>query len=148
MHTIRTYDDLTDRHGVARLWQTVFGYEAAHTDPSLVIAKKLAIKDNLFFVASEESNIIGTAMAGYDGHRGWLYAVAVDSTQRRFGLGSGLVRTVEQALLSLGCMKINLQLMASNESIAAFYQSLGYAIEPRISMGKILHGNISRAGAA
>lgn len=148
MHTIRKYNDSRDRDGVVGLWQTVFGYEAAHTAPSLVIAKKLAIKDNLFFVAFEASNIIGTAMAGYDGHRGWLYAVAVDSTQRRFGLGSELVRTVEQALLSLGCMKINLQLLASNEPIAAFYQSLGYAIEPRISMGKVLHGNISKVGTA
>jgi ribosomal protein S18 acetylase RimI-like enzyme len=81
-------------------------------------------------------------MAGYDGHRGWLYAIAVHPECRRTGLGSLLVRHAERALASIGCMKINLQLLATNEATAAFYRSLGYAVEPRISMGKVLHENV------
>jgi hypothetical protein len=48
------------------------------------------------------------------------------------------VAHAEQALASLGCMKVNLQLLAAHEATAAFYQSRGYTVEPRISMGKVL----------
>ncbi len=146
MPTIRKYNDSTDRDSVITLWQTVFGYEAAHNEPSLSIAKKVATKDGMFFVAADEINIVGTVMAGYDGHRGWLYAVAVHPTQRRAGLGGKLIRFAEDALTAAGCMKINLQLLASNESTAAFYQSLGYTVEPRVSMGKVLKVNVPGGG--
>ena len=142
MPEIRQYDDLKDRSQVIELWRAVFGYEAAHNDPSLSIAKKLAIKDDLFFVATDGLSVIGTVMAGYDGHRGWLYAVAVHPERRMSGLGDGLVQAAEDALNALGCMKVNLQLLASNEATADFYKSLGYTVEPRVSMGKVLHGNI------
>lgn len=142
MPVLRNYDDTKDRQNVISLWRTVFGYETAHNDPSLAIAKKLEAKDHLFFVAEDQSRLVGTAMAGYDGHRGWLYAIAVHPSCRRTGLGSFLVRHAEQALASVGCMKVNLQLLATNEATAAFYKSLGYSIEPRISMGKVLHENV------
>ena len=91
-----------------------------------------------FFVAVESSAIVGTIMAGYDGHRGWLYSVAVDPAKRLSGLGSSLVFHAEKALADLGCMKINLQLLATNEATAAFYKSIGYSVEPRLSMGKLI----------
>lgn len=96
----------------------------------------------MFFVATDGLSVIGTVMAGYDGHRGWLYAVSVHPERRRSGLGDGLVKAAEDALNALGCMKVNLQLLASNEATADFYKSLGYKVEPRVSMGKVLHGNI------
>jgi ribosomal protein S18 acetylase RimI-like enzyme len=148
MPQIRAYDDSHDRNGVVDLWRTVFGYETAHNEPSTAIAKKIATHDGMFFVAEEGARIVGTVMAGYDGHRGWLYAVAVEPTHRRSGLGSKLVLFAEEALASVGCMKINLQLLASNESTAAFYKSLGYAVEPRISMGKVIHVNVPVLQAA
>lgn len=75
-------------------------------------------------------------MAGYDGHRGWLYAVAVSQQSRRSGVGTALVRTAEAALQDLGCSKINLQVRVGNEEVTSFYRGLGYAIEERISMGR------------
>ena len=143
MPSIRTYDNSADRTQVIALWRNVFGYETAHNDPSLAISKKVATEDGLFFVAVAETEVIGTAMAGYDGHRGWLYAVAVHPQWRRSGIGSLLVRHTEAALARTGCMKINLQLLASNLITAAFYESLGYVVEPRVSMGKVLHENVS-----
>lgn len=142
---IRTYKDPGDRDGVVDLWRTVFGYEAAHNDPAVAISKKIAVNDGMFFVAEHEATIIGTVMAGYDGHRGWLYAVAVHPDWRRAGLGRALVGVAETALAATGCMKINLQLLASNAATLAFYESLGYAVEPRISMGKLLLANLPGA---
>ena len=138
MPTIRQYADATDRLQVVELWRNVFGYETAHNEPNLAISKKIAINDGLFFVAVENSAIVGTIMAGYDGHRGWLYSVAVDPAKRLSGLGSSLVIHAEKALADLGCMKINLQLLATNKATAAFYKSIGYSVEPRLSMGKLI----------
>lgn len=138
MPKIRQYIDTTDRIQVVELWRNVFGYETAHNEPNLAISKKIATQDGLFFVAVENTGIAGTIMAGYDGHRGWLYSVAVDPKQRFNGLGRALVHHAEKALAELGCMKVNLQLLDTNEATAAFYKSIGYAVEPRVSMGKLL----------
>lgn len=148
MPNLREYNDSTDREQVISLWGAVFGYETAHNDPSLAIAKKLRANDHLFFVADDEGQLVGSAMAGYDGHRGWLYAIAVHPDYRRTGLGSRLVRQAEEALVAAGCMKVNLQLLATNEATAAFYKSLGYAVEPRISMGRVLHENVPAQSVA
>lgn len=132
------FDDQLHRQQVIALWREVFGYETAHNAPALAIDKKLAVADGLFFVALRAGSVIGTTLAGYDGHRGWLYSVAVHPSQRQLGVGSALIAHAERALAARGCLKINLQLVATNESVARFYQSLGYAVEPRISMGKVL----------
>jgi ribosomal protein S18 acetylase RimI-like enzyme len=143
--TISPYSDRDHRTGVVALWEAVFGYEAAHNKPALVIEKKVAFGDELFFVALLGDMVIGTAMAGYDGHRGWIYSVAVSPVHRRRGVGAQLVRFVERALASKGCVKVNLQIMEGNESVAAFYGTLGFSVEKRVSMGKRIHENIHAA---
>jgi acetylornithine/N-succinyldiaminopimelate aminotransferase len=133
------YDDRLHRAQVIALWSLVFGYETAHNAPGLAIDRKLAIGDGLFFVAMAGGAVAGTIMAGYDGHRGWLYSVGVHPVQQKRGVGAALIVHAERALKERGCVKINLQIVASNERVAGFYKTLGYVIEPRISMGKILH---------
>ena len=135
------YQDADHRAQVIRLWELVFAYQAPHNDPALTIDKKLLNKDELFFVAEADGIVIGTAMVGYDGHRGWLYAIAVHPQHRNRGLGRDLVNHAEQALAKLGCLKVNLQIVASNQATTKFYEKLGYQSEPRISMGKLL-GNL------
>ena len=73
-----------------------------------------------------------------NGHRGWLYSVAVRNDVRRNGVGTALVRQAEQALQALGCGKVNLQVRAANEAIVSFYEGLGYVVEERASLGKRL----------
>ena len=102
------------------------------------------MQDGLFFVAMRQDRVAGSILAGYDGHRGWLYSVAVHPSHRLVGIGSALVRHAELALVERGCMKINLQIVAGNEAVTAFYKALGYAVEDRISMGKRILGYDSR----
>ncbi len=123
-----------DKQQLVDLWQLVFPDDPAHNEPSRVIDAKLAV-DDLIFVAEENEEIVGACMAGYDGHRGWLYAVAMKPEYRRNGEGGRLVKTVMQALQDLGCIKINLQIRTTNTEVAAFYKSLGFAVEDRMSMG-------------
>ncbi|MBA1228312.1 GNAT family acetyltransferase [Pseudomonas viridiflava] len=141
MHRVFNYADSHHRLAVIELWQAVFDDDAPHNRPDLSIDMKLEVGDELFFVAVLEDRITGTLMAGYDGHRGWLYSVAVDPQHRGQGVGTLLVRHAEQALIKLGCIKINLQVRTRNEGVKAFYETLGYVQEPIISLGKrILSG--------
>jgi ribosomal protein S18 acetylase RimI-like enzyme len=139
---VTAFDTQLHRDQVVLLWKEVFGYEADHNAPHLVIDKKLEFGDGLFFVALDDQAVIGTVMAGYDGHRGWIYSIAVAPSYRKKGLGSSLLAFAEQKLSELGCMKINLQIMKGNEVVESFYLANGYQTEKRISMGKRLPENI------
>ena len=137
MMNIRQYRH-SDENDVIGLWRDVFPSAPVRNDPSKDIALKLSEQPELFLVAVVDGLIVGTAMAGFDGHRGWVYYVAVHSDYRRQGIGSALMIEVEAALAHLGCPKLNLQIRSSNAEVQAFYERLGYLIEDRISMGKQL----------
>jgi len=94
--------------------------------------------DNLIFVAENNNKIVGACMAGYDGHRGWLYAVAISPELRRSGIGTMLVKAAIQQLKIIGCVKVNLQIRSTNKTVAAFYKSLGFVTEDRLSMGVLI----------
>lgn len=134
---IRQYCE-SDEEAVIALWQRVFADNPPHSQPAANIRQKLAVQPELFLVAEVDGRVAGTTLAGYDGHRGWLYAVAVDPDCRRRGIGRALVRHAEKLLAELGCPKVNLQVRAHNTGVVAFYQTLGYDIEERVSMGKLL----------
>jgi ribosomal protein S18 acetylase RimI-like enzyme len=105
---------------------------------NVAIPAKLAVQPGLFFVALDGVEVVGSIVAGYDGHRGWLYMLAVSNSHRRRHIGSALVREAEARLVAIGCQKINLQVRTSNAAVVEFYKKLGYMIEERISMGKRL----------
>ncbi len=135
---IRPYED-SDEQAVIALWNEVLPHSAPHNDPATAIRKKLAVERELFLVATIDANAVGTVMGGYDGHRGWVYSVAVQTKHRRAGVGTALLRRLERALAERGCLKVNLQVRASNAGVVAFYKKLGYAVEEIISMGKRLY---------
>ena len=136
MTSIRSYQ-ASDRDQLVALWQSVFPNDPPHNAPDKVIDEKCRV-DNLLFVAETNQSIVGACMAGYDGHRGWLYAVAVLPEYRRNAVGKQLVEHAVMSLKKRGCGKVNLQIRADNTEVAAFYQSLGFDIEERMSMGRLL----------
>jgi ribosomal protein S18 acetylase RimI-like enzyme len=135
---IRCYAD-ADEQVVIALWREVLPDSAPHNDPATAIRKKLAVERDLFFVAAIDGVVVGTVMGGYDGHRGWVYSVAVKPQHRRRGIGSTLLRRLEAALRERGCLKVNLQVRSSNAEVIAFYEKLGFGVEERVSMGKRLY---------
>ena len=136
------FDNARHREQVIGLWDLVFGYGAAHNAPALVIDTKLAVADRLFFVAMDGHKVLGAVMAGYDGHRGWIYSLAVHPEHRKRGIGTQLLAFAEQRLSVRGCFKINLQIIEENEEVQGFYESNGYSVERRTSMGKRLSGSL------
>jgi ribosomal protein S18 acetylase RimI-like enzyme len=125
-----------DESAVVALWREVFADDPPHHDPVASIHLKTTAQPDLFFVAIREGNVIGTIMAGFDGHRGWLYRVAVSPEHQRHGIGTALVRRAEAELIARGAPKINLQIRTTNRRVQGFYEYLGYTAEERISMGK------------
>lgn len=123
------------------LWSGVFvgGYEAPHNDPGVSIDLKTAYDPELFLVAVDGGRLVGTVMGGYDGHRGWIYSLAVDENERHRRIGTELMAEVERRLRERGCLKINLQVMPDNEGVVQFYRELGFSVEDRLSMGKRLY---------
>src|SRR6185295_18620993 len=133
---IRPYAE-ADEAAVVTLWAAA-GLVRPWNDPRKDIARKLSVQRDLFLVAEHEGAIVGTAMGGYDGHRGWVNYVAVSPPWRRRKLGAKLMGEVEARLSALGCPKINLQVRRSNHEVVAFYAALGFKEDDVVSMGKRL----------
>ncbi len=126
-----------DTEQVVALWHAA-GLTRPWNDPHQDIARKLRVQPELFLVGEEQGRIVGTAMAGYDGHRGWLYYFAVDPLLQGGGRGSALLAEVERLLLELGCPKLNVQVREGNDALLARYERWGYAPDGATGLGKRL----------
>lgn len=133
---IRPYEE-SDESQVVSLWAEC-ELTRAWNDPRQDIARKLTTQRDLFFVGIEDERVIATAMAGYDGHRGWINYLAVALNNRAEGHAAALMSHVELRLLEAGCPKINLQVRASNAQAIEFYRHIGYEQDEVVSYGKRL----------
>ena len=122
---------------VIALWEDC-GLDVPWNDPVKDIERKCLHSPDMFLVALEHAQLVGTIMGGYDGHRGWINYLAVHADWRHRSLGRRLVSEIESRLLALGCPKINLQIRESNAGAAAFYEKIGYNPSATISYGKRL----------
>ena len=127
----------TDRSVVVALWRAC-GLVVPQNDPNKDIARKLAVQRELFLVAVVGDDIVGTVMAGYEGHRGWVNYLAVAPGQRRGGLGRQLMQAAEDRLAAMGCPKINLQVRTTNPDAIGFYEAVGFTRDNVVSLGKRL----------
>jgi ribosomal protein S18 acetylase RimI-like enzyme len=123
---------------VDALWREVFPEDPPWNRAQFAIPAKLAVQPDLFLLAMCGDQVVGTVMGGYDGHRGWVYALAVKPDHRQQGIATELMAQLETRLLAFGCVKLNLQVRANNVQVIELYQRLGYSVEDRISLGKRL----------
>ena len=130
----------SDSEALSTLWRRVFPDDPPGNAPKVMIENKLRVQPDLLLVGEFDGTIVGAVMAGFDGVRGWIYHLAVSPEHRRRGFATRLVRSAEQGLQSLGCPKVNLQVRATNQEVVAFYRSVGYQVEERVSMGRRLEG--------
>jgi ribosomal protein S18 acetylase RimI-like enzyme len=129
--------ELADESAVIALWERC-GLTRPWNDPHKDIRRKLAVRPDLFLVGVLDGAVVATAMAGYDGHRGWIYYLAVAPERRRQGLGRAIMAEAERLLRAAGCPKINLQVRSMNQEVIAFYRRLGYAVDEVVGLGKRL----------
>ena len=134
--TIRAFE-AADEAAVIALWQDC-GLTRPWNDPRKDIDRKRTPQPEMFLIAELEGEVVGSAMLGYDGHRGWVNYLAVSPTRRGRGLARALMASGEALLAAAGCPKLNLQIRSSNAGVIAFYQHLGYGQDDVVSMGKRL----------
>jgi ribosomal protein S18 acetylase RimI-like enzyme len=148
-HVIRPFRP-EDTDAVIALWEAC-GLVRPWNDPRRDIARKSTVQPELFLVAegrvgSDQEAVLAAGMAGFDGHRGWVNYLAVRPDLQGGGLGRGMMAEFERLLTDMGCPKLNLQVRAGNEQVIAFYESLGYAPDHAVSLGKRLVVDEAPAG--
>ena len=133
---IRSFQ-VSDDSDVINLWHRC-NLVVPQNDPNKDIEMKLQVQPELFLVGVISNRIISTVMSGYDGHRGWIYYLAVDPDFQKNGIGRCMFEKAEMKLRKLGCSKINLQVRNSNKSVIAFYKHIGFLDDDVLGMGKRL----------
>ncbi|WP_262927319.1 GNAT family acetyltransferase [Phytohalomonas tamaricis] len=133
---IRTFDR-ADETDVIALWQRC-GLTRPWNDPQRDIARKLSEQPELFLVGTVEDRLIASAMIGFDGHRGWVYYLAVAPDCQRRGYGKRLMAEAERRLSEVGCPKLMLMVRTENTTVIDFYRHLGYDINATAVLGKRL----------
>jgi ribosomal protein S18 acetylase RimI-like enzyme len=135
--TIRTAT-AEDKAQVAALWRAC-GLVIPTNDPDADFQLAAGKSNSEILVAQDVAQrLVGAIMVGHDGHRGWVYYVAVDPGCRKQGVGRTLMQTAETWLRQRGIPKLNLMVRETNAQAAKFYQQLGYEITPRITLQKVL----------
>ena len=92
----------------------------------------------LCLVGREGERIVASALAGFDGRRGWLYHVATHPEVRRRGIATRLIRTIENRLRAMGCCKLNLIVWEGEDDAMAFWAGIGYRREKTVEFAKEL----------
>jgi len=128
---------IEDENAVVDLW-TRCGLVRPTNDPRKDILRKLKVRPDLFLVGLHDGKIVATAMAGYEGHRGWINYLGVSPEHQNKGYGKKIMADAERLLRAEGCAKINLQVRTSNVEALAFYRALGFVQDDVVSFGKRL----------
>ena len=117
--------DPADRAAAAALWAAV-DLTRPWNDPLADFDRALAGPTSAVLGIRDGAALLGTVMVGHDGHRGWLYYLAVAPARQGAGLGRALVAAGEGWLGAAGAVKVQLMVRHTNRAAAAFYAGLGY----------------------
>jgi len=126
-----------DEQAVVDLWREC-GLTRPWNDPHKDIARKLTEQPELFLIGTLGNEVVASVMVGFDGHRGWVYYLAVAERHRKHSHGRALMQEAERLLIERGCPKLNLQVRTSNTGVIEFYRRLGYSLDETVSLGKRL----------
>ncbi len=128
----------SDGDALRALWSEAGFRSLSDDDASLAVFARR--NPGLLLVAAEGDQIVGSALGGWDGRRGWFYHVATAPSHRRRGIARDLVRQVEARLAELGAAKINLIVQDGSDGAAGFWEALGYEPAPARQYGRELGG--------
>jgi ribosomal protein S18 acetylase RimI-like enzyme len=124
---------LGDYERVVKLWRES-GIILRPGDERDGIELKLQRDPDLFLVAENDQQILGVVLGAWDGRRGWINHLAVQSGQRRSGIGKALIREVEKRLVGKGALKVNAQIYKSNRGSMEFFKALNYEVHSDLIM--------------
>ncbi|PYF04065.1 hypothetical protein BJ122_10443 [Rhodopseudomonas faecalis] len=128
-----------DISAVVALWQDC-GLTRPWNDPAADIALARRGDNSEVLIGRAGEAIVATAMVGHEGHRGWVYYVAVDPAHRQQGFGRAIMEAAEHWLRQRDIVKMQLLVRPENTKVQAFYETLGYGVQERIVYAKWLDG--------
>ena len=128
-----------DIEKVVALWQRC-GLTRPWNDPLADIALARRRDNSTVLVGREGEAIVATVMVGHDGHRGWVYYVAVDPGSQKRGFGRIIMAAAEDWLRAAGISKLQLLVRRENAQANAFYGSLGFELSTSVMFQKWLDG--------
>lgn len=128
---------IADQAAVVALWREC-GLTRPWNDPDADFALALTSGSAAVLVARDEA-VAGSVMVGFDGHRGWVYYLAVAPHARRAGLGRALMAAAEAWLRERGAPKIQLMVREDNAAALGFYEALGLERQPVVTLGRFLN---------
>ena len=126
-----------DEAKTTALW-TEAGLTRPWNDPSVDFARALESEQAAVLLATEGDTLRGSVMVGDDGHRGWMYYLAVAGDARRSGVGGALVRAAEEWLAQRGQTRVRLMVRLDNHSVLDFYSAQGYSDQDCVVLGRTL----------
>ncbi|AOH84638.1 acetyltransferase [Sphingomonas panacis] len=132
-----------DAAAVVALWRAC-GLTRPWNDPDADFALALATPTATVLVAREGAEVSGSAMVGFDGHRGWIYYLAVAPERQRGGLGRALMAAAEAWLAARGVPKVQLMVREGNTAALGFYDALGLERQDVVVLGRFLEGDATR----
>jgi ribosomal protein S18 acetylase RimI-like enzyme len=136
--TITSIED-ADIPEVVALWQRC-GSTRPWNDPEGDIARARKGDNATVLLGRDDGTLVASVMAGHDGHRGWVYYVTVDPDHRFKGYGRAIMAAAEDWLRARGMEKMQLMVRTDNAQVHAFYRSLGYFPQERVTFAKWLDG--------
>jgi ribosomal protein S18 acetylase RimI-like enzyme len=128
-----------DVEAVIALWQRC-GLTRPWNDPASDIAFARRGTNATILIGRSADTLIATAMVGHDGHRGWVYYVAVDPDAQGKDFGRAIMAAAEDWLRQQGVTKAMLMVRPDNTKVQAFYDKLGYDVQERVIYAKWLDG--------
>ena len=124
---IRNFRFPEDFSQVESLWASIEkGVNLGRSDTLEEIQKKYTHDPDLFLVAEENGQIVGTVIGGYDGRRGLIYHLAVTASFRGRGIGSRLMDEIESRLRAKGCIRSYLMVTTDNQEAMRYYEKRGW----------------------
>jgi len=134
-----TMRDIADEdiQQVVALWNAA-GVARSWNEPARDIAFARRDAHSTVLVGIEAGQVVASAMVGEDGHRGWVYYVAIAPERQRGGLGRVMMQAAEDWLIKRGVWKVQLLVRADNAKAARFYEQLGYRDTGSVCLQKIL----------
>lgn len=107
-------------------------------DPRQDYLMALASGDAVVLVRRVEDRTVASVMVGFDGHRGWVYYLAVEPSLQRQGIGRDMMAAAERWLRQQGAPKLQLMVRDTNEAALGFYERLGFQHQAVAVFGKRL----------
>ncbi|HVX98941.1 MAG TPA: GNAT family acetyltransferase [Pseudorhodoplanes sp.] len=128
-----------DGDGLVSLWESC-GLTRPWNDPRADIAFARSSPNAAVLTGRLGGAVKASAMVGHDGHRGWVYYLAVDPSLRGRGFGRKMMRAAEAWLIERGVPKLMLMVRADNKAVCNFYEAVGYQRQERVIFARWLDG--------